>query len=192
MQLATKNNGLSGDEARARLLVHGPNSLPDKPPTTIWQRFLRQFRSPLIYILLFALAVDSILWFSEGATGLPVESIAIALILLLNAGLGVYQEGKSEMALARLKEMASPLVWVMRGGKLVHLASADIVPADVVRIEAGDRVPADGALIESEGVMVDESVLTGESAPVEKDPGDEVMSGTLFVRGRAYLEVSRT
>src|SRR5262245_50475345 len=143
MQLATKNNGLSGDEARARLLVHGPNSLPDKPPTTIWQRFLRQFRSPLIYILLFALAVDFILWFSEGASGLPVESIAIAIILLLNAGLGVYQESKSEAALARLKEMTLPLVWALRDGKLEHLPGAELVPGDVVRIEAGDRIPAD-------------------------------------------------
>ncbi|MCI0391434.1 MAG: cation-translocating P-type ATPase [Acidobacteria bacterium] len=192
MQVATKRNGLTVDEARARLQQYGPNSLPEKPPTPLWQRFLSQFRSPLIYILLFALAVDIIIWFSEGATGLPVESIAIAIILLLNAGLGVYQESKSEAALAKLKEMTIPLVWVMRDGKLEHLPGAELVPGDVVRIEAGDRIPADGNLIEAEGAMVDESLLTGESVPVEKEIGNEAFSGTLLVRGKSYLEVSRT
>jgi len=82
--------GLSSEEAQARLKEYGPNALPEKPPVTLWQRFISQFRSPLIYILLSALLVDLIIWFIEGASGLPVESLAIALILLLNAGLGVY------------------------------------------------------------------------------------------------------
>jgi Ca2+-transporting ATPase len=184
--------GLSNEAAQAHLLQYGPNALPERPPTPLWRRFARQFQSPLIYILLFALAADAAIWVSEGATGLPVESIAIAVILLLNAGLGVYQESKSEAALARLKEMAAPMVWVMREGKLVHLPSADLVPGDVARIEAGDRVPADGGLIEAEGVMVDESVLTGESAPLDKELSEEVFSGTLFVRGKGYVEISRT
>jgi Ca2+-transporting ATPase len=184
--------GLSNDAAQARLRQYGPNALPEKTPTPLWRRFARQFQSPLIYILLFALVADAAIWVSEGATGAPVESIAIAVILLLNAGLGIYQESKSEAALARLKEMAAPMVWVMRDGKLVHLPSADLVPGDVARIEAGDRVPADGSLIEAEGVMIDESVLTGESAPIDKESGAEVFSGTLFVRGKSYVEISRT
>jgi len=184
--------GLSNDAAQERLLLFGPNALPERPPTPLWQRFARQFQSPLIYILLFALVADAAIWVSEGATGLPVESIAIAVILLLNAGLGVYQESKSEAALARLKEMAAPMVWVMRGGRLVHLPSAELVPGDVARIEAGDRVPADGSLIEAEGVMIDESVLTGESAPVDKALNEEVFSGTLLMRGKGYVEISRT
>jgi Ca2+-transporting ATPase len=184
--------GLSYEAAQARLRQFGPNALPERPPTPLWRRFARQFQSPLIYILLFALVADAAIWLSEGATGLPVESIAIAVILLLNAGLGVYQESKSEAALARLKEMAAPMVWVMRDGMLVHLPSADLVPGDVARIESGDRVPADGALIEAEGVMVDESVLTGESAPIDKESGAEVFSGTLLVRGKSYIEISRT
>ncbi len=184
--------GLSNAAAQALLRQHGPNALPERPPTPLWRRLVRQFQSPLIYILLFALAIDAAIWISEGAAGLPVESIAIAIILLLNAGLGVYQESKSEAALRRLKEMAAPLVWVMREGKLVHLQSADLVPGDLVRIEAGDRIPADGDLVEAEGVMVDESVLTGESVPVEKDRDSEAFSGTLLVRGKGYLEVSRT
>lgn len=184
--------GLSTREAKRRFQENGPNTLPEQAPTPMWRRFANQFKSPLIYILLAALAIDFGVWVREGASGLPVESLAIGLILLLNAGLGVYQESKSEAALAKLKEMASPHVWVMRDGKLQHLPSLEIVPGDVLRFEAGDRVPADGTLLEANGVMIDESVLTGESVPLEKGMGDEVFSGTLLVRGKGYYEVSRT
>ncbi|MBO0726222.1 MAG: cation-transporting P-type ATPase [Blastocatellia bacterium] len=187
-----RRHGLSNEAARARLRQYGQNALPERPPTPLWRRFVKQFQSPLIYILLFALAADGAIWLSEGATGLPIESIAIAVILALNAGLGVYQESKSEAALARLKEMAAPMVWVMREGRLVHLPSAELVPGDLVRVEAGDRIPADGALIEAEGVMIDEAALTGESIPVDKELSGEVLSGTLLVRGRGYVEISRT
>ena len=186
------HHGLSNEAAQAGLRQYGPNALPERPPTPLWRRFARQFQSPLIYILLFALLADAAIWVSEGATGAPFESIAIAIILALNAGLGVYQESKSEAALARLKEMAAPMVWVMREGRLGRLPSAELVPGDLARVEAGDRVPADGALIEAEGVMIDESVLTGESAPIDKELGDEVFSGTLLVRGKGYVEISRT
>jgi hypothetical protein len=192
LAMVVTHNGLSNEAPAARLRRHGPNALPERPPTPLWRRFARQFQSPLIYILLFALVADAAIWVSEGATGAPVESIAIAFILLLNAGLGVYQENKSEAALARLKEMAAPMVWVMREGRLVHLPSSELVPGDVARIEAGDRVPADGSLIEAGGVMIDESVLTGESAPVDKALNEEVLSGTLLVRGKGYVEISRT
>ncbi|HKU74050.1 MAG TPA: HAD-IC family P-type ATPase [Pyrinomonadaceae bacterium] len=184
--------GLSSDEARKRLQQYGPNALPEKASQTFWRRFLVQFQSPLIYILLFALVVDITVWFFEGAHGLPIESIAIAFILLLNAGLGVYQESKAETALKHLKELAAPLVWVMRDGQLSHLPSIDLVPADLVRVEQGDRIPIDGTLIETQGVMVDESVLTGESVPVDKEQGGEVFSGTLMVRGKGYIDTSRT
>lgn len=187
-----KHSGLSSQQVQTRLQQHGPNSLPETPPLPFYLRLFRQFQSPLIYILLFALVVDAIVWFIEGATGLPVESIAIGVILALNAGLGVYQESKSEAALARLKEMTAPLVWVVRDGTLQHLPSHDLVPGDVVRVEAGDRIPADGKLIEGGSALLDESVLTGESVPVEKELGEDVFSGTLLVRGKNYLEVTRT
>ncbi|MBS1791710.1 MAG: cation-transporting P-type ATPase [Acidobacteria bacterium] len=186
------HHGLTAAEAQSRLLQHGQNALPEKPPKPFWLRFLRQFQSPLIYILLFALVVDVVIFILEGVTGFPAESLAIALILLLNAGLGVYQESKSEAALARLKAMSAPLVWVRRDGQLVHMPGTELVPGDVVRVEAGDRIPADGVLHQAEGVMVDESVLTGESVPVEKEDSGEVFSGTLLVRGKGYAEVSRT
>jgi len=184
--------GLSSEEARLRLKEYGPNALPEKPPEPLWRKFLRQFQSPLIYILLFALAVDLVLWSLEGAQGLPLESLAISAILLLNAGLGTLQEKRSEDALRRLKALAEPMAWVLRDGEFRHIRSREIVPGDVVRLEAGDRVPADGVLVEAGGVMVDESVLTGESVPVEKGMGEEVYAGTLLVRGRALVEVTRT
>ncbi|MBM3392120.1 MAG: HAD-IC family P-type ATPase [Betaproteobacteria bacterium] len=184
--------GLTSAEAAARLVRHGPNALPEKPPVSVWRRFLRQFASPLIYILLAALVVEGGIWIAGGAAETPIEAIAIALILLLNAGLGVYQERKAEAALARLKAMATAQVWVLRDGTLRHIPGTELVPGDVVRIEAGDRVPADGVLADAQGVMADESILTGESLPVDKARADEVFSGTLLVRGKAYAEVTRT
>lgn len=187
-----KIQGLSSAEAQARLEKFGHNTLPEKNQTPLWLRFLHQFQSPLIYILLFALAVDLAIWIFEGAIGFPVESAAIGLILLINSGLGVYQEGKAEAALARLKALATPLVWVIRDGAIVHIPSSELVPGDVIRIEAGDRVPADGELIEAQGIMIDESILTGESVPVDKGDKAEIFSGTLLVRGKSYAEITRT
>ncbi len=184
--------GISQTQAAARLQRHGPNALPEAPPVSVWTRLLRQFASPLIYILLFALGVDIALWAYEGAHGIPFESVAIALILVLNSGLGTYQEGKAEAALARLKAMATPNVWVMRDRALVQVPSSDLVPGDAVRIEAGDRIPADGTFLSDGEISVDESVLTGESLPVGKQTGAELLSGTLLVRGKGYMEVVRT
>ena len=111
---------------------------------SLWQRLISQFKSALIYILLFALALDLVLWLHEGATAVPYDAIAIALILILNAGLGAYQESKAEAALARLKVLATPSVWVLRDGTLAQIPAGELVPGDIARIEAGDRVPADG------------------------------------------------
>jgi Ca2+-transporting ATPase len=158
----------------------------------MWRRFVRQFNSPLIFILLFALAFDFALWAYEGAHGWPVEASAIALILLFNAALGLYQERRSEGALARLKVLAGAHAWVLRDGEFVRLPTDELVPGDWVRLEAGDRVPADGTLRDPHGAMFDESILTGESVPVDKEPGGEAFSGALLVRGKASLEVTRT
>ncbi len=184
-------SGLPEAEARQRLRAHGPNALPEKRPEALWRRFLRQFKSPLIYILLFALAVDFAAWWLEGRHGWPLESLVIGLILLLNAGLGTWQERKSEAALSKLKRLSSPLVWVERDGLWVQRSSRELVPGDLVRLEAGDRVPADVQLLEG-SPLVDESVLTGESLPAEKEVGEELFSGTLLVRGKAFARVQRT
>ncbi|HXW05790.1 MAG TPA: HAD-IC family P-type ATPase [Vicinamibacterales bacterium] len=184
--------GLSGAEAARRLASMGPNALPEKPPEPLWRRFARQFASPLIYILLFALAFDFGLWVYEGGHGWPIEAMAIALILLFNAALGLYQEQRSEAALTRLKALAGAQAWVLRDGHLVHLPIHALVPGDVVRLEAGDRVPADGRLFDAHGVMLDESILTGESVPCDKGDDEDAFSGTLLVRGKAYLEITKT
>jgi Ca2+-transporting ATPase len=184
--------GLTAAEAAARLERYGPNAVPEEPQKTLLRRVIEQFQSPLIYILLFALLVDVVIWLAEGAAGFPVETLAIALILILNSGLGIYQEGKSEAALARLKEMAAPLAWALRDGQYAHIPAWQIVPGDIVRVEAGDRVPADGVNINADAVLVDESILTGESVPVEKVLNDELSAGTLLLRGKTLIEVTRT
>jgi Ca2+-transporting ATPase len=184
--------GLTAREAAERLRQNGANALPEREPTPLWRRFLGQFASPLIYILLFALAFDLALWGWEGARGWPVEAVAIGAILLGNAALGLYQEARSERALARLAALAGAQAWVLRDGRLEHVPVRELVPGDVVRLEAGDRVPADGTLHAAHGALLDESMLTGESLPIDKSEGAEVFSGTLFVRGRAQVELTRT
>lgn len=191
-QHVSEARGLSHVEAARRLAVHGPNSLPVPARSSLWGRLARQFHSALIYILLFALALDLGLWVYEGARSVPYEALAITLILLLNAGLGAYQEGKAEDALARLKAMAAPSAWVMRDGALTLIPIGELVPGDVARIEAGDRVPADGRLVVGQGVMADESILSGESLPVDKDGGSTLFSGSLIVRSKGYMEVTGT
>jgi Ca2+-transporting ATPase len=118
--------------------------------------------------------------------------MVIAVVLLLNAGLGTLQEYRSEQALAQLRVLTAPLAWVFRDGKLLAIPSRDLVPGDAVRMEAGDRMPADGRLAEGSGVMSDESVLSGESAPIEKGIDAPLFSGTLVVRGKGILVVSAT
>lgn len=186
------SGGLTSEEAARLLGEVGANALPEAATTPLWLRFLRQFQSPLIYLLVFAFTFDLGLWAYEGASGWPIEAIAIAGILLLNAGLGTFQEYRSEQALAQLKAMAAPLTWVVRDGRLVHLPSRDLVPGDVVRVEAGERVPADGTLTDTHGVMVDEAVLTGESVPLDKSAGEALFSGTLVVRGQGFFRVTNT
>jgi P-type Ca2+ transporter type 2C len=184
--------GLSQLAARRRLAEDGLNALPEAKAIGLGRRLLAQFKSALIYILLFALALDFALWLHEGARQIPYDALAIGVILILNAGLGAYQEAKAEEALAGLKALAVPSIWVKRDGELVHLRSHELVPGDIARIEAGDRVPSDGIVVDGLGVMADESILTGESLPVDKQLGNELFSGTLIVRGKGYVEVTRT
>jgi P-type Ca2+ transporter type 2C len=184
--------GLSRLEAQKRLAHYGPNALPETRPDPLWLRFLRQFQSPLIYILVFALVFDVGVWLFEGRHGLPYESFAILTILLFNAALGVWQEKRAENALSKLKALAAPQVWVLREGELTRVPSQDLVPGDMVRLEAGERIPADGRVVQAEGLLIDESVLTGESVPVDKARQEEVLAGTLAVRGKGWLELTRT
>ena len=184
-------DGLSSVEALRRLEHYGRNVLPGAPSPSMWRRVGAQLRSPLIYILIVALVFDLAIWWFEGANQWPIEAIAIFAILALNAGLGTLQEYRSEQALTKLKSLAAPMTWVRRDGRFEHIASADIVPGDLVRTSAGERVPADGRLWDGD-ILVDEAVLTGESLPVEKQRDDELYSGTLLVRGRGHFVVTQT
>jgi Ca2+-transporting ATPase len=184
--------GLDAAEARRRLRAHGPNALPPPPRVPGWMRFARQFRSPLVLLLLFALLVDLATWLAAGAERFPSQAAIIGLVLVLNAALAVVQEHRSEQALARLAQLAAPHAWAFRDGALARVPAAALVPGDVARVEAGERVPADGVLLEQHGFAVDEAVLTGESLPVDKAPGDPAWSSTLAVRGSALLEVRAT
>ena len=184
--------GLTTADAVARRRAVGPNALPARPPLPWWRRFAAQCASPLVLILLCALAFDLAVWIWEGAHGWPIEAMAIGLILGLNAALGLYQEARSEAALARLETLSGAQAWVRRDEAWVRVGTADLVPGDLVRLEAGDRVPADGRLLEARGALLDEAVLTGESVPVDRASGDEVLSGTLLVRGGLHMEVLRT
>jgi len=184
--------GLSSAEAAAALERHGPNALAEATGRPLWRRFLGQFHDPLIYLLLGALllAVGDWLWHEGG--GWPLEAVVIATILLLNATLGVVQEGRAERALERLQDLAAPQAWVVRDGALARVAARDVVPGDAVRLEAGDRVVADGVLERAEGVRLDESIVTGESMPLDKGEGERALSGTLLVRGLGWLRVEET
>jgi Ca2+-transporting ATPase len=184
--------GLTGAEASERLSQVGPNALPPARRDSFLERLGRQLKSALIYLLLLALGFDVAAWAYEGAHGVPVEALAILAVLLLNAGLGVLQEYRSERALDELEKLGEPHVWVTRDGKLQRLEATQLVPGDLVRLEAGDRIPADGTALHAESLSADESLLTGESLPVEKSTGDELHSGTLVLRGRAGLRVTRT
>lgn len=184
--------GLTATEALELLALHGSNQLPEAPPERWWSRLVRQLRSPIIYILLFALAFDVVLWAIEGADGWPIESIAILVILGFNAGMGVWQEYRAEDALARLREMAAPQVVAYRDGIPTIINASQLVPGDLVRIESGARIPADGTITDGRGLSIDESVLTGESLPVERGIGGDTFSGTLIVRGSGRMVVTRT
>ncbi len=185
-------SGLTTTQANDALRRYGPNALPEQPPESLLHRFLRQFNNPVIYILLFALVFDLGVWWHEHDDALPLESLIILAILLFNSILGVWQESKSESALARLKALAAPRTWVQRDGQLRQIPSAELVPGDLIRIEAGERIPADGALVSASSFSVDESILTGESVPVEKMVADGVQSGSLAVRGLGWVRVTAT
>ena len=158
------DQGLTPQEAQRRLERYGLNELAEAPRPGFWQVLLRQFQDFLILILIVAAGVSFLL-------GETIEAGAILAIVILNAVLGVIQENKAEEALAALKKMAAPDARVVRDGHRVSIPARELVPGDIVFLEAGSYVPADLHLIQSANLKIDEASLTGESMPVEKAAG---------------------
>ncbi len=167
------NVGLSTDAAAARLQEYGENRLQDKKPITMWQRFIHQMKDAMVIILIVAAIISLGLSIYEHIVELTpidwIEPAAIVAIVVLNAVLGVVQESKAEAALQALRNLSAPNARVRRDGKLITTPSYTLVPGDIVELEAGDLVPADCRLLESYTLTCNESSLTGESLPVEKN-----------------------
>ena len=155
--------GLSPEEAARRLAEHGPNTLPETEHRSLWRVLASQFASPLIYILFVAAAIA----FAMGKRG---DSIVILVVVIINAVIGAFQEGRAERSMEALRRLSSLKVRVLRGGREEIIEARDLVPGDVVLFAAGDAIGADARLLESAALETAEAALTGESLPVAKNP----------------------
>jgi P-type Ca2+ transporter type 2C len=191
-------SGLSNEEAARRLQEWGTNELEDRGTRSPWAILWDQFVSTMIVILIVAAIASALLGDYE-------DSIAIAVIVVLNAALGFGQEYRAERAMAALQQLSAPRVKVRREDRVREISASDVVPGDVVLLEAGNLVPADGRLLESANLRVQEAALTGESEPVEKTPApleeedtplgeraDMVYSSTVVSMGRGQFVVTET
>ncbi|KKY02053.1 ATPase [Paraclostridium benzoelyticum] len=196
-QLNSSLNGLSSDKAHDILLEHGYNELKEKEKTPTWKLFLETFKDPLVIILLIAALVQAFL-------GEAVECGIIFAVLILNSILSVVQTKKAEGSLASLKKLSVPNAKIIRDGIKVTVPSRNVVPGDIIILEAGDYVPADGRILESQNLKVVEGMLTGEAEPVLKhedvisedvalgDQKNMVFSGSMVVYGRGTYLVTQT
>ncbi|MFH0978053.1 MAG: calcium-translocating P-type ATPase, PMCA-type [Candidatus Woesearchaeota archaeon] len=195
--LKTDLNGLSSDEALARLQKFGYNELIEKKPKSKLLLFLKQFQNFIVYILISATIVSAFI-------GEYIDSIAIAVILILNAVFGFIQEYKAEKAIAALKRLASLQAKVVRNSSIQRIAARELVPGDIILVETGDKVPADCRLVDIKNLEAEEASLTGESVPVKKlveplegklslgDQKNMLFSGTVITKGRATAVVVQT
>jgi Ca2+-transporting ATPase len=198
-QLATDAaTGLSSSEARRRLAHHGANELLAAPPVSPWAILLEQFKNALIVILLCAIVLSALL-------GHTIEALAIAVIVLFAAVLGFYQEYRAERALEALRQLSAPSAVVLRDGREQSIPAREVAPGDIIFLRTGDKIPADGRLVDSVNLKCDEAVLTGESMPVEKrtaalelgkaaiaDRTNMVFAGTAVTYGRGRAVVVAT
>lgn len=182
------NQGLTTNQAKAALAKFGLNQLPSKGGVSALALLLRQLQNPLSFLLIGAIAVSLLI-------GDRLDGVLIAGILLLNTLLGFWQEFKASKELEALRSFEVAFCRVIRDGRQVEIPSHEVVPADLVVLEAGDKVPADGEILESYALEVNESILTGESLPVIKSTKKDenlVFFGTTIVSGRAKFRVSNT
>jgi len=196
-ELRAKAEGLDAEEVLARRREYGRNVLPAKKPPTAVAVFLRQFLSPLIYILLAAGLISILI-------GETIDAAFIFAVILLNASIGTLQEWKAEKSAAALQSLIKIQAKVKRGGREALVAAEELVPGDIVILESGNKVPADLRLFESKSLLVDESLLTGESTAVEKNTGilgektpipervNMVFAGSTVISGRGIALVVAT
>ncbi len=196
-QLDSTSAGLSADEAATRLEAIGPNCLPAPPGEGLLKRFFKHFHDLLIYILLAAAGVTA-------ALGHWVDTGVILGVVVINAIIGFFQEGKAEQALAGIRKMLSVNAQARRGGDWTEIEADNLVPGDIVRLRSGDRVPADVRLLEAVNLRIEESALTGESVPADKmteptpadagigDRSGMAYSGTMVAAGSATGVVTAT
>ena len=166
-QATSAEDGLTSAVAADRLRQAGPNKLDEAAPVPLWKRFFEQMADPMVIMLIVAAVISALTGMVKGEADFA-DVIIIMFVVVVNSVLGVVQEAKSEEALAALQEMSAAQSKVMRDGKLCHLPSAELVPGDIVLLEAGDSVPADCRVLESATMKIEEAALTGESVPVEK------------------------
>lgn len=184
---AEASAGLSSDEARRRLRLHGPNLLPAGPPPSLLDWVAELAREPMLLLLLLAAAVYFVL-------GSMTEGAVLIVFALFSISLMLIQKQRSQRALAALRQLAAPVAAVRRDGRELRLPAADLVPGDIVILNEGDRVPADGVIVSATHLAVDESLLTGESLAVEKAVGPEqrVFGSTLVVAGHGLARLTET
>lgn len=195
--LGSARDGLDPEEAARRLDKHGPNRLPEAPRASAVMRIARQFNNLLILVLIAAAIITALL-------GHRIDTGVILAVVAINAVIGFVQEGRAEAALDALRNMLAPRANIMRGGERMAVAGTDLVPGDIVLLDAGDKVPADLRLIDVAGLRVEEAMLTGESVPVRKDTqpveataslGDRrsmAFSGTMVTEGTGLGVVTAT
>lgn len=199
-----EQRGLEVNEAAARLERNGRNELVAAKPVPGWRKVLAQFTDTLVILLLLAAAVSLGLWLFERDSALPYEAIAILAIVVFNAAMGFVQQARAEQAVAELQQMSAAQARVIRGGEQYSVAATELVTGDIILVEEGDTIPADGRLIHSVSLQTSEATLTGESLPESKDPeaisgeapvGDRqnmIFSGTTVTYGRGTAVVTAT
>ncbi|HYG53466.1 MAG TPA: cation-translocating P-type ATPase [Flavobacteriales bacterium] len=195
--LESSSNGLPSTKAEERLKQFGENSIEEQKGRSPWVIFFSQFKTPIVILLVLAAGLS--LWFSEW-----IDAVAIAAVLLINSLIGFFMEFQAHKTMKELKKLVAVKAKVVRDETLKEIDSRKIVPGDIVYVEAGDLVPADGRILEMSQLQVDESPLTGESFPVEKQTGkideDNILAertnmlyrGTFISKGNAYYVVSGT
>ena len=178
-------DGLTPEQAAARLARDGRNVLTEPPKPSLVKRFFQQLADPMILVLLAAALISAIT--SAYAHESFADVIIILIVVIINAVLGVYQESKAEQAIAALKELSAAQDAAVRGGKLVTVPSEELVAGDVLVLEAGDAVPADARVLESASLRAEEAALTGESVPVTKSPDALTAAGDIGLGDRSNM-----